>query len=295
MEHNNCKDKGILTFKGNVSNVIPEPIQFNIPLKYPEDISIYCIFTENKFIGEMKCKTDREIVNRNISFEQTVIKEGIEEVLLIASFSSKEQVICENALFKQSTEKISKTISFRQVSHYKEKIDGFSFYFIILASKGYKKGYELNLEMALDINKRAIKRNATCILKETVFPKEVYLAQGIFLCSMYLSTSEKKGINISNIGITPDNEEIDGVSNLNEITANPYRTDIALKEIKEKKARNDFIHELAYLIDYYEEKIELNKIFNIDSIKDIDKCEETGKFFLVGTFTDNITEDIKFD
>ena len=39
----------------------------------------------------------------------------------------------------------------------------------------------------------------------------------------------------------------------------------------------------------------MNKIFNIDSIKDIDKCEETGKFFLVGTFTDNITEDIKFD
>ena len=175
MEHNNCKDNGILTFKGNVSNVIPEPIQFNIPLKYPEDISIYCIFTENKFIGEMKCKTDREIVNRNISFEQTVIKEGIEEVLLIASFSSKEQVICENAMFKQSTEKISKTISFRQVSHYKEKTDGFSFYFIILASKGYKKGYELNLEMALDINKRAIKRNATCILNETVFPEDTPL------------------------------------------------------------------------------------------------------------------------
>ena len=290
-----CNEKGIMTFIGNISRTMLESIQFNLPLLYPEGASLFCNLTENGLRGEMECKTDREIKNKIISFEQRLIKEGIEEVLLISSFSAKEQVTCENAIFKQASEKSTKTISFRQVSHYTEISDGFSFYFIILASKEYKKGYELYLEMALDINKKIIKRNANCILEETVTPEEVYLAQGIFLCSMYLSSEEQRGINISNIKITTDNEEIDGVSNLNEITANPYRTDLALKEINDKRARNDFIDELAYLFDYYTETVKLNKIFNIEYIKEIDKCEETGKFILEGTFTDNITEDIKFD
>ena len=52
---------------------------------------------------------------------------------------------------------------------------------------------------------------------------------------------------------------------------------------------------MDYLIDYYAEKVQLNKIFNIDSIKDFEKCEETGQFILLGSFVDDITEDIKID
>ena len=147
----------------------------------------------------------------------------------------------------------------------------------------------------LDINKTIIQRNADCVLEETVSPEEGSQVQGNFLCSVILSSSEQKGINISNIRVSSDNEEINGLSNLDEISANPYRTDLAIKGVKEKKANNEKLNELADVVDYYEEKVQINKIFNIESIKEVDKCEETGKFILVGTFTDNITEDIKFD
>ena len=44
-----------------------------------------------------------------------------------------------------------------------------------------------------------------------------------------------------------------------------------------------------------EEKVKINPIFNIDNIKDGDTCGKTGILILVGTLTDDITEDIKFD
>ena len=264
-------------------------------MQYPDGASLSCNYTGNGFRGEIECKTDREIDNKKISFEQTLIKNGIEEILLVSSFSTEDQVTCINAILRQATEKSSKTISFRQVNHYKEKSDGFSFYFIALISKKYEKGYNLNINMDLDINKKIIQRNANCVLEETVSPEDGSQVQGNFLCSLILSSSEQKGINISNIRLSSDNEEISGLSNLDEIMANPYRTDLAIKEVKEKKAKNEELNELADIVDYLEEKVELNKIFNIEYVKDADKCEGTGKFTLVGTFTDNIAEDIKFD
>ena len=106
----------------------------------------------------MECQTDREIEDNRINIEQIIIKEGIREMLLLRSFISEEQITCANALFKQSTEKSSITISFRQVSHFEKKSNGFSFYLIVLASQEYKKGYNLNLKMEIEIKDKFIEK-----------------------------------------------------------------------------------------------------------------------------------------
>ena len=293
MIHENCKDNGVLIFLGNISKTIDDPIVFTLSLLNPEGTSLYCNLNGNE--GKLECKTDRQIEDKTIRIAQTIIKEGIKEVLLLGSFMPEDQVTCANAIYKESTEKSSITVSFRQVSHFEKKSNGFSFYFISLLSKEYKKGYNLILKMDVEINGKYTEKNANCILNDDAYPAAGAVVQGNFLCSVDLSPSEYTNTNFTTIRVSQANDKIGGISNLDKITENPYKTDLAIKEIKEKRAKNEYISEYADIVDYLEEEVKINPIFNIDYIKDSDTCGETGKFILVGATTDDITEDFKFD
>ena len=293
MIHENCKDNGVLIFLGNIYKTIDDPIVFTLSLLNPEGTSLYCNLNGNE--GKLECKTDRQIEDKTIRIAQTIIKEGIKEVLLLGSFMPEDQVTCANAIYKESTEKSSITVSFRQVSHFEKKSNGFSFYFISLLSKEYKKGYNLILKMDVEINGKYTEKNANCILNDDAYPAAGAVVQGNFLCSVDLSPSEYTNTNFTTIRVSQANDKICGISNLDKITENPYKTDLAIKEIKEKRAKNEYISEYVDIVDYLEEEVKINPIFNIDYIKDSDTCGETGKFILVGATTDDITEDFKFD
>ena len=148
--------------------------------------------------------------------------------------------------------------------------------------------------MDVEINKKYTEKNANCILEENASPEVGSFVQGHFTCSVSLSSSEYTNTNFTTIRVSQNNFKIGGVSNLNEIIENPYKTDLAIKETKEKKDNNEYISEYAQIFDCLEEDIKTNPLFNIDSIKD-DDSGVTGQFILVGTLTENITEDIKFD
>ena len=293
MIHENCKDNGVLIFLGKISKTIDDPIVFTLSLLNPEGTSLYCNLNGNE--GKLECKTDRQIEDKTIRIAQTIIKEGIKEVLLLGSFMPEDQVTCANAIYKESTEKSSITVSFRQVSHFEKKSNGFSFYFTSLLSKEYKKGYNLILKMDVEINGKYTEKNANCILNDDAYPAAGAVVQGNFLCSVDLSPSEYTNTNFTTIRVSQANDKIGGISDLDKITENPYKTDLAIKEIKEKRAKNEYISEYADIVDYLEEEVKIKPIFNIDYIKDSDTCGETGKFILVGATTDDITEDVKFD
>ena len=293
MIHENCKDNGVLIFLGKISKTIDDPIVFTLSLLNPEGTSLYCNLNGNE--GKLECKTDRQIEDKTIRIAQTIIKEEIKEVLLLGSFMPEDQVTCANAIYKESTEKSSITVSFRQVSHFEKKSNGFSFYFTSLLSKEYKKGYNLILKMDVEINGKYTEKNANCILNDDAYPAAGAVVQGNFLCSVDLSPSEYTNTNFTTIRVSQANDKIGGISDLDKITENPYKTDLAIKEIKEKRAKNEYISEYADIVDYLEEEVKIKPIFNIDYIKDSDTCGETGKFILVGATTDDITEDVKFD
>ena len=293
MIHENCEENGVLTFLGNISKLIDDNIAFTLALPNLEGTSLYCNL--NGAEVKIECKTDRKIEGKTIEIAQTIIKEGTKEVILLGSFMSEEQITCANAIYKESTEKSSITISFRQVSHFEKKSNGFSFYFTSLLSKEYKKGYNLDLKMDVEIKGKYTEKIANCILEKDAYPAAGSLVQGNFLCSVNLSPSEYSNTNFTTIRVSQANDKIGGISNLNEITENPYKTDLAIKEIKEKKAKNEYISEYADIVDYLEEEVKIHPVFNIDDIKESDTCGNTGKFILVGAVTDDITEDVKFD
>ena len=293
MIHENCEENGVLTFLGNISKLIDDNIAFTLALPNLEGTSLYCNL--NGAEVKIECKTDRKIEGKTIEIAQAIIKEGTKEVILLGSFMSEEQITCANAIYKESTKKSSITISFRQVSHFEKKSNGFSFYFTSLLSKEYKKGYNLDLKMDVEIKGKYTEKIANCILEKDAYPAAGSLVQGNFLCSVNLSPSEYSNTNFTTIRVSQANDKIVGISNLNEITENPYKTDLAIKEIKEKKAKNEYISEYDDIVDYLEEELKIHPVFNIDDIKEIDTCGNTGKFILVGAFTDDITEDVKFD
>ena len=68
-----------------------------------------------------------------------------------------------------------------------------------------------------------------------------------------------------------------------------------LKKLKKKKIKGEEITDLENVVDYLEEKeLKILLIFNIESIN-MKKCSSTGKFTLIGSFSDDITESIIFD
>ena len=286
-----CSSSGKLTFQGKISESISKSVQFKLPLAKPEGITLSC--TLNGI--QLECEVDR-LLSSTISINETTIQQENEDIMVIESFESKEQINCANALIEKASNKYSVNTTFRQVSHFQKNDQdySFSFYLITIMSESYNKGYQLNLKMNLRINGDLVQKNSSCILQDDVTASIRELSQGNFICSVKLSSSEYSNTDFENITISKENEEINGVSDLDEILSNPYKTDLAIEEVKRKKANNEEIPELGNIVDFYEEEVKITPSFIIDSV-DMDECGSTGKFIFKGSFTDDITESIKFD
>ena len=72
--HDSCEVNGVFIILGNFSENITESNTFNLPLAYPEGITLSCEATKGQ--NQFKCKVDGEINNSIIKIEQTVIKQG---------------------------------------------------------------------------------------------------------------------------------------------------------------------------------------------------------------------------
>ena len=289
INHDTCKTNGIFTISGDISEEITQSIIFNIPLSETKDVMSSCNLTKNK----IECKVDREINNNKISIEQMIIKENYKEILFISSAITNDKITCKNALYEDSTKKKNIDISFRQISHLAKFTNGFSFYLITLISSSYNKDYKINIKMNVYINKIKNEKNAICILENDA-KSNGGLVQGNFKCTVSLSNDEYKNIDFTTITISNNNEDISGISDLDEITSNPYKTDEFIKEIKDKKSKGQKINELTDIIDYYSEKSNIIPILDIQSIN-INDCHNKGKLYIIGKLSENINKKIKFD
>ena len=286
-----CQETGDLTLIGKISEPISRTIDFTIPLASPSGVSLGCTLNGN----QLECEVDRIIGGNTIAIDETSIKEYGEDVLIIEEFISEEHVTCSNAFIDKAAEKLLVNIAFRQVSHFSKNDQSysFSFYLITLISEACKKGQTINMKMDVKMNNEKIVKNATCALHDDVSPNSGGLAQGNFICSVQLTQAEYSITDFEEIQISAENEEINGVSDLDATVANPFKTDKALEEIKRKKANKEDISEYADVIDYYEEEVEIRPIFTIENLY-MDGCENTGIFYLEGSFSDGI-ESMKFD
>ena len=292
IEHNNCETTGMFTIIGKMSDKIQEKVpKFVLPLTYPEGTSLTCESNEDQ--DKLSCKVDRDIKNKTIIIEQTTITQENVKYFTLKSIATQEKLVCSNAILKESLAKINASISFRQVSHFNNDNNGLSFILIGFVSEKLEQGVSMSVNVYL--NDEKTDRNLDCILENNVDPENGQV-QGNFLCSAEKSTSDfwnSVDFTTASVSLSPNNSNIGGVAELDEISANPAKTDEEIKKIKDKKQNNEAINALSNVIDYYEEETAINTL-NLESI-DADKCNTTGKLTIKGSFLDDFEEELNFD
>ena len=75
----------------------------------------------------------------------------------------------------------------------------------------------------MKINKIKTEKDAVCSLQDNVNQNSGELAQGNFICAVQLTPDEYSNIDFDTVRISPENEEINGVSDLDETLSNPKK------------------------------------------------------------------------
>ena len=293
MDEGYCRNEGKLIIEGNLTEIVKNDTEFNIPLLYPEGVSLTCHFDKevtksNKII----CQTDNDIDNKEIMTEQIIIKEGKEEILNLGSFSLGKKITCTNGLLKEKVKKKDINIAFRQVSHLKPNgKDGFSFIFVSFISN--KKPVEpIKMKIIVLIDGHKNEKEAKCTLMNNVEPKDGKQVQGNFQCEIVVENEEYPKIdftNVESIKISPENDEISGISELDNNQTSPLATDIAINETNANST------DLSECIDYYEVTNMIPPSLEIVSIDDTNDFNEKGKLRFIGNFSEDINEKMVFE
>ena len=282
-----CSQDGKFTIIGKFSKSSSIVTKFTIPLTYPEGKTITCNANEEN----LECITDRDIDDENIIIEQTVVKNGDEELFILASITD-QKLKCGNGLLKEAQEKVNVDISFRQVSKIKQETKGFSFFFAAFINSRLAAKFEMMMKMIVIINKEKVEKNATCVLREDVNPSGEPI-QGDFDCNVILEDSEKNEMDMSDpeaISVSPDNNEIGGCAELSIEEASPKATDEAIEN--SKKAESD----LSVVLDYSiaENKDIKPPAFEIEGFE-TNQCSNKGKIKVKGKLTGTFTKKIDFE
>ena len=75
----------------------------------------------------------------------------------------------------------------------------------------------------MKINKIKTEKDAVCSLQDNVNQNSGELAQGNFIFAVQLTPDEYSNIDFDTVRISPENEEINGVSDLDETLSNPKK------------------------------------------------------------------------
>ena len=296
-----CRTNGIFIIEGTLSKDIENELSFSIPLTFPDGIKANCnILDRKKGQSQISCQVDRAIENSNIAFEKIIIKDGIQEILNLEGFSSKEIISCSNGLLLATEEKIENVkVSFRQVSYlYYNGINGFKFFLATFANKDMNAGQILPIKISVLVGEDKKEKEAKCTLRNNVQVQEGKITQASFDCEVSLEEGEYKQIqfnNIEAIKISANNEDIAGVLD-EDGNLSPLATDIAINETIAKKEANEILTDLAECLDYsLEENINRELLsFEIVSIANINQCS-SGKVTIIGKFSSKIGEETIFD
>ena len=295
---------GKIIIRGKPSKPIKRDLTFVLPLAYPEGAFMTCVLTKRGPEElEFTCLTDRAIENKPIIIERTIIKDGPEEIINLERIITPGNITCPNGLLLEAEKKANRTFSFRQVSRLRKDRDKkmFKFFLASLISKEKKpKDTILILKIFVLIDGVKMEKNATCKLEKEVDPKDKQV-QGDFNCEVILENVEEfDKIDFEkneSILISPYNEEITGLSDLNETDLSPRATEIEINITKlYQKDPNNNQTELSECIDYSldENKDTIPPVLEISSMKDKFECSENGKFTINGKFYSPIDKKMTF-
>ena len=250
-----CKTDGKFIIKGKLSKDIIFDLNFELPFVYPENSKSVCVMAK-KEAGEnqIQCQIDRKLENDEIVIEQTIIKDGLKEVFILKSISTKNGITCSNGLLLEADKKINVNLSFRQVSHFVENgEDGFSFFFAAFTKKQLSIGYSIDIKTIILVNDVQTEKLGKCTLKNDVSPINNEPVQADFNCDFILDKDEYNNINFSDpesIKFSPNNKDINGIPDLENDESSPLATDKAISKSKEAHNKNEDLPDLDVTLDY---------------------------------------------
>ena len=97
--------------------------------------------------------------------EQTVIKDGLLEVLILGKVSTDGNIQCSNAVLLGAEEKAKVKVSFRKVSHFeKNGRNGFNFFLATFVSQKLVVNYQITIKIFVVIKGVKKEKEATCKL-----------------------------------------------------------------------------------------------------------------------------------
>ena len=213
----------------------------------------------------------------------------------LGSFSTEKKISCLNGILSEAEKKIKTPIAFRQVSHLeKNGVNGFSFLFVPLISQPIQVDSVI-MKIIVLIDGKKKQKDAICKFEGDI--KEGPKTKGNFKCEVILEKEEYLKIDfkdVESIKISPENEEISGISDLENNQTSPLATDIAINETKNNNDGNST--DLGECIDYsLEENQNTPPSFEISSIRDPTILDEKGKLRIIGKFSEDIPEQMEFE
>ena len=288
-----CETTGDFVIKGTMSEKVEFNTKFEVQLAYPDSASLTCSLDETQ--TEIHCKVDRTIEDQLI-FEQVTIKDGPNEIFVLSSLN-EDSAKCTNGAALEAKERLNIGVSFRQVSHFEPKpgMNAFTFFLAGLLNKPMTPGQTITLNIIILINDVKKEKPTTCTLNSDAKEGE----QGDFKCeSEEIPQEEYKDINFTDpnsISVSPDNEEVAGVNDIDDDQSSPIATDEKIKETEEKNEGE--LTELDTVLDF---SLEENKKikppeFTPISIEGSEDCHDKGKLKVKGKFSEDITEELKFE
>ena len=276
-------------------------LKFNLPIVYPESSILVCeIASKEPGETQIKCQVDRDMDKSGIMIERTIIKDELEEVLILKGIGIDE-ITCSNGLLKEANKRTEINISFRQVSHFaKNENNGFSFFFAALVTQKLTIGFSIDIKVVILVKDVKKEKVGKCSLQSDVSPNDEEQVQGDFKCEVILEKSEYENINFTDsesVKISPDNDVIGGISDLDKQEASPIATDIAIKETQEAQEKgDDSLTELAECLDYSleENKKRIPPSFDIVELINVHDCQKKGKIRIRGRFSSEIKKEMHF-
>ena len=210
-----CYEKGEFTIAGEIDGEIKDTLKFNIPVAYPEDSMTECnIDKTEKGEAEISCVIGKETIQKNLIFEQQILRNGLEELLTFGRIKSKNEMTCaegnitifdngtdiiETDLNTNDTDKTDSpgrnetrediSISFRQINGFafNKAEKTVSIFLFALLTEEYTAKTEFTIEVNLIGDDGEMEEKTTeliCLSEKDIKPSsEGHPIQGDFKCS----------------------------------------------------------------------------------------------------------------
>ena len=288
---NNCNIDGSFEIESQINTIIDRNITFLLRLENSQ-IDIRCkVPTTNSSdtLIRIKCSTKNSLSNNIIKIKSQIIYDiELNEIFYINEISSDKAICLNNdKLQKEEAQKrANAVVSFRQVSKFRHRNKGYSFYLATFIKKEIENDSKIYLKVRIKSELTENSKNrkldsleeltAQCSLsKKTEFNENDIGAAGWDCATGSSSIEDATGLDIigsDDISGIPDNPEL----------IDPAKTDILIYNGEMK--------------DYSKEENlnELLPIFNILSAN-FSLCKQNGSFSFIGNVTSSIVKDIVFN